>query len=75
MSPIETSVSEEDPHSALIFALAAERLAAYYEYNTWLTIAQGATLAASEPLQPLRYRHLEYRQSAFGGRQRWRGVI
>ena len=46
MSPIETSVIEEDPHCALIFALAAERLAAYYEHNTWLTVAQGATLAA-----------------------------
>ena len=39
-------MSEEDPYSALIFALAAERLAAYYEHNTWLTVAQGATLAA-----------------------------
>ena len=28
------------------FALAAERLSAYYEHHTWLTIAQGATLAA-----------------------------
>ena len=46
MSPLETSVVEQDPHSALIFALAAERLAAYYEHHTWLTIAQGSTLAA-----------------------------
>jgi hypothetical protein len=46
MSPVETADSEQDPHSALIFALAAERLAAYYEHHTWLTIAQGATLAA-----------------------------
>jgi len=31
---------------ALIFALAAERLNAYYEHEQWLTEAQGATLAA-----------------------------
>lgn len=31
---------------ALIFALAAERLSAYYEHSQWLTDAQGATLAA-----------------------------
>jgi hypothetical protein len=31
---------------ALIFALAAERLSAFYEYGQWLSDAQGATLAA-----------------------------
>lgn len=31
---------------ALIFALAVERLNAYYEHGQWLTEAQGATLAA-----------------------------
>ncbi|MBK9520658.1 MAG: hypothetical protein IPO13_03380 [Rhodocyclaceae bacterium] len=46
MSSIETSVSEQDPHSAMIFALVAERLAAHFEHHTWLTIAQGSTLAA-----------------------------
>ena len=46
MSPSETSLIDQDAHSALIFALAAERLAAYYEHHTWLTIAQGAPLAA-----------------------------
>ncbi len=40
------SVIEQDPHCALIFALAAERLSVYYENHVWLTIAQGATLAA-----------------------------
>jgi hypothetical protein len=30
----------------LIFALAAERLSAYYEHQQWLTEAQGASLAA-----------------------------
>ncbi len=30
---------------ALLFALAAERLSAYYEHGKWLTDAQGATLA------------------------------
>lgn len=31
---------------ALIFALTAERLSAYYEHHQWITEAQGATLAA-----------------------------
>lgn len=31
---------------ALLFALAAHRLSAYYEHGHWLTEAQGATLAA-----------------------------
>jgi hypothetical protein len=30
---------------ALIFALVAERLTAYYEHGQWLTEAQGASLA------------------------------
>ncbi|MFN4325887.1 MAG: hypothetical protein ACK4FP_08370 [Azonexus sp.] len=31
---------------ALLFALTAHRLSAYYEHGQWLTEAQGATLAA-----------------------------
>lgn len=31
---------------ALLFALAAERLSAFYEYDQWMTEAQGATLAS-----------------------------
>ena len=31
---------------ALLFALAAERLSAFYEHGQWMTEAQGATLAA-----------------------------
>ena len=31
---------------ALIFALVAERLTAYYEHGQWLTDSQGASLAA-----------------------------
>lgn len=31
---------------ALIYALVAERLGAYYEYGQWLTVGQGATLCA-----------------------------
>lgn len=31
---------------ALLFALAAERLSAFYEHRRWMTDAQGATLAA-----------------------------
>ena len=30
---------------ALVFALVAERLSAYYEHAQWLTIAQGASLS------------------------------
>ena len=30
---------------ALIFALVAERLTAYYEHGQWLTVAQGASLS------------------------------
>ncbi|WP_354687499.1 hypothetical protein [Cupriavidus necator] len=30
---------------ALLFALTAERLSAYYEHRQWMTDAQGATLA------------------------------
>jgi hypothetical protein len=46
VGPNEPSAIEKDPHGALIFALAAERLSVYYEHHAWLTIAQGATLAA-----------------------------
>ncbi len=42
----EPSAIEKDPHGTLIFALVAERLSTYYEHHTWLTIAQGAKLAA-----------------------------
>lgn len=31
---------------ALLFALTAERLAVFYEHGQWLTVAQGASLAA-----------------------------
>lgn len=31
---------------ALIYALVAERLTAHYEHGQWLTLVQGATLAA-----------------------------
>ena len=30
----------------LLFALTAERLSVYYEHDAWLTVAQGASLAA-----------------------------
>jgi len=38
--------SERGLRVALIFALAAERLSAFYEHDQWLTEAQGASLAA-----------------------------
>ena len=46
MRPTEPSVVEQDWQSALLFALTAERLTTFYEHHTWLSIAQGATLAA-----------------------------
>ena len=41
-----TATTERGTRIALIFALAAERLSAFYEHGQWLTDAQGATLAA-----------------------------
>ena len=40
------SITDRGMRIALIFALAAERLSAYYEHQQWLTEAQGASLAA-----------------------------
>ena len=40
------SMTERGMRVALIFALAAGRLTAFYEYSQWLTEAQGASLAA-----------------------------
>ena len=39
-------MTERGMRIALIFALAAERLTAFYECGQWLTEAQGASLAA-----------------------------
>ncbi|MBU1363366.1 MAG: hypothetical protein KKE51_06020 [Gammaproteobacteria bacterium] len=44
--PASPSMTERGMRIALIFALAAERLTAFYEYSQWLTEAQGASLAA-----------------------------
>ena len=38
--------TDRGTYIALIFALVAERLTAYYEHGQWLTKAQGASLAA-----------------------------
>ena len=40
------SITDRGLRVGLIFALAAERLSAYYEHHQWLTEAQGASLAA-----------------------------
>lgn len=40
-----TPLLDFDTRKALLFALVAERLAAYYEHAQWMTEAQGATLA------------------------------
>ncbi len=47
MDPVQPPPSDQDDHSALLFALVAERLSLYYEHNSWLTLAQGTTLAAN----------------------------
>lgn len=39
-------VTQRGIYIALIFALVAERLSAFYEHDQWLTQAQGASLAA-----------------------------
>lgn len=45
-APLPSTASERGIRIALIFALAAERLSAFYEHGQWFTEAQGATLAA-----------------------------
>jgi hypothetical protein len=42
----DTPITPRGMRVALIFALAAERLTAFYEHGQWLTEAQGASLAA-----------------------------
>lgn len=46
MNPSDTPLSQEDANISLLFALTAERLAVFYEHHIWLTLAQGATIAA-----------------------------
>ncbi|HTJ97931.1 MAG TPA: hypothetical protein VL381_10710 [Rhodocyclaceae bacterium] len=43
--PAPVVVLDFDTRKALLFALAAERLSAFYEHNQWMTEALGATLA------------------------------
>jgi hypothetical protein len=43
---LHSSATDRGVRIALIFAIAAERLSAFYEHEQWLTTAQGATLAA-----------------------------
>jgi len=38
--------TDPDARKALLFALIAERLSAYYEHDQWMTLAQGSSLAA-----------------------------
>jgi hypothetical protein len=40
------TITDRGLRVGLIFALAAERLSAFYEHQQWLTEAQGASLAA-----------------------------
>jgi hypothetical protein len=46
MNPTDSPLSQEDANVSLLFALTAERLSTFYEHNAWLTLAQGATIAA-----------------------------
>jgi len=44
--PARPAMTERGMRVALIFALAAERLTAFYKHAQWMTEAQGASLAA-----------------------------
>lgn len=44
--PARPAMTDRGMRVALIFALAAERLTAFYEHAQWMTEAQGAGLAA-----------------------------
>lgn len=44
--PSHSPATDRGARIALIFALVAERLTAYYEHGQWLTQAQGSSLAA-----------------------------
>ena len=41
-----SSATDRGTYVALIYALVAERLSAYYEHGQWLTKSQGASLSA-----------------------------
>ncbi|MDR3380311.1 hypothetical protein [Cupriavidus basilensis] len=45
-SPAPALKLDFNTRKALLFALAAERLSAFYEHRQWMTDAQGATLAS-----------------------------
>ncbi|HEX6733958.1 MAG TPA: hypothetical protein VF096_04020, partial [Azonexus sp.] len=51
---------------ALIYALVAERLGAYYEHGQWLTVGQGATLCAEWLARSQRSLPLAERQQLSG---------
>ena len=44
--PEASSPTDRGARVAMIYALVAQRLAAYYEHGQWLSEAQGASLAA-----------------------------
>jgi hypothetical protein len=46
MNQPEEPLSQEEANAGILFALTAERLAVFYEHHTWLTLSQGATMAA-----------------------------
>jgi hypothetical protein len=46
MKDSSLTTTDRGMYVALIYALVAERLSAFYEYHQWLTIAQGASLCS-----------------------------
>jgi hypothetical protein len=44
--PAAPGADDRGTRAALMFALVAERLSAYYEHGQWMTDAQGASLSA-----------------------------
>ena|ERR1017187_2101719 len=47
MSESSLTKTDRGMYVALIYALVAERLTAFYEHHQWLTIAQGASLSSN----------------------------
>lgn len=64
--PPHHTPSERGIRLALIFALAAERLSAFYEHGQWLTEAQGASQAADWLLRSKRTLALAERRALAG---------
>ncbi len=62
----QTPPSERGARAAIVFALVAERLTAFYDHNHWLTKAQGATLCADWLARSNRTMPIDQRQHLSG---------